>query len=59
MPSPPKYFGYNAGINKFEPFDYDNAHTNAIKKINAKDVKDKLKSGEITIIDVRSLKELN
>lgn len=59
MPSPPKYFGYNASINKFEPFDYENAHKNAIKKINVKDVKEKLKNGEVTIIDVRSLKELN
>lgn len=23
MPKPPQYFGYNAGVNKFNPFDYE------------------------------------
>jgi hypothetical protein len=33
MPSPPQYFGYNAGVNKFKPFDYDEAHDKSAKKI--------------------------
>jgi len=33
MPSPPQYFGYNAGINKFTPFDYDEAHSQSMNKI--------------------------
>lgn len=33
MPSPPQYFGYNAGVNKYQPFDYDEAHKNTMKKL--------------------------
>lgn len=59
MPSPPQYFGYNAGINKFKPFDYDSAHSNAIKQISVNELKNMLKNGDVTVIDVRSLKDLS
>ena len=39
MPSPPQYFGYNAGINKFKPFDYDKAYSYALKKIQGNQLK--------------------
>lgn len=29
MPNPPQYFGYNAGVNKFKPFDYNEAHSSS------------------------------
>jgi hypothetical protein len=31
MPTPPKYFGYNAKINKFEPLFFEEASKNALK----------------------------
>jgi hypothetical protein len=39
MPSPPQYFGYNAGVNKFKPFDYDQAYTNSSIKIQGNQLK--------------------
>lgn len=39
MPNPPQYFGYNAGVNKFRPFDYDEAHQNTMRKLSLSEVK--------------------
>lgn len=35
MPKPPDYFGYNAGINKFEPFNYDEAHSKTMTDLSS------------------------
>ena len=59
MPAPPQYFGYNAGINKFQPFDYDNAYEKSAKKIEASQLKEIVTKGETTIVDVRSMKDLS
>ncbi len=34
MPNPPSYFGYNARLNKFDNFDYEEAAKNCNVKIN-------------------------
>ena len=58
MPSPPAYFSYNARLNKFDKFDYEEAFNKANRKLSVDEVID-LKKQAIKIIDVRGVKELN
>ncbi len=58
MPSPPAYFSYNARLNKFDKFDYEEAFNKANTKLSVDEVIDLKKQG-IKIIDVRGVKELN
>lgn len=55
MPSPPAYFAYNARLNKFDKFDYDEAFQKANLKLSVDDVI-KLHKAGIKILDIRSLK---
>lgn len=38
MPSPPPYFAYNARLNKFDKFDYEEAFENADTKLSIDEV---------------------
>ena len=38
MPNPPSYFGYNASLNKFEPFFYEKAENSAHKHLSIEEV---------------------
>lgn len=58
MPSPPAYFSYNARLNKFDKFDYEEAFKKANTKLSVDEVIT-LKQQGIKIIDVRGVKELN
>lgn len=33
MPNPPQYFGYNAGINKYNPFDYQQVYSSVMLRL--------------------------
>lgn len=59
MPSPPQYFGYNAGINKFKPFDYDEAQEKALRKLTIDELKSALQTEKAVIIDARPVKDLS
>ena len=39
MPNPPQYFGFNAGVNKFKPFDYKEAHSKSDVKLSSTELK--------------------
>ena len=58
MPNPPQYFGYDANINKFNPFDYDEVQKIVMNKLSSEEVKNLVKD-DVVIIDVRSRDELN
>jgi hypothetical protein len=55
MPSPPAYFAYNARLNKFDKFDYDEAFQKANLKLSVDEVINLHKTGT-KIIDIRGLK---
>ena len=54
MPNPPQYFGFNAGINKFTPFDYDEAHSKANVKLSSSQLKELFNKQHVVIIDSRT-----
>lgn len=54
MPSPPAYFSYNARLNKFDKFDYEEAFNKANTKLSVDEVIS-LKQQGIKIIDVRGI----
>ena len=58
MPSPPAYFSYNARLNKFDKFDYEEAFKKANMRLSVDEVVT-LKQQGIKIIDVRGVRELN
>lgn len=53
MPNPPQYFGYNAGVNKFKPFDYEEAQTKVLKKLSATELQSAVQNEKAIIIDAR------
>ena len=57
MPTPPQYFGYDANINKFNPFDYNEVQKIVMNKLSAAEVK-KLVKDNATIIDIRTKEQL-
>jgi len=57
MPSPPSYFAYNARLNKFDKFDYEEALKKSNTKLSIDEFQNLQKSG-VKIIDVRGVNEL-
>jgi hydroxyacylglutathione hydrolase len=57
MPSPPSYFAYNARLNKFDKFDYEEAFKKSNTKLPIDEVY-KLQQSGVKIIDVRGVNEL-
>jgi hypothetical protein len=55
MPTPPAYFSYNATLNKFDKFDYEEAFKKTNTKLSIDEVH-KLQQLGIKIIDVRGPK---
>ena len=53
MPSAPSYFGYNANINKFEPFLYEEAAKKWHHHLTPDQVYQQSKEKDVRIIDVR------
>lgn len=58
MPAPPQYFGYNAGVNKFKPFNYEEAHENTSSKILGSQLRQIAEDEKAVIIDVRGKNDL-
>lgn len=58
MPKPPAYFGYNAKLNKFEPFFYEEAAKKVHKELSPEEVYSLSKSQDVIILDVRGTDEL-
>jgi hypothetical protein len=42
MPKPPQYFFFNAELNKFKPFDYDEVFGKVMRKLTIAEVKNYL-----------------
>lgn len=59
MPNPPAYFGYNVGLNKFEPFFYEAAAKNGKQLLTSDEVYKLSKAKDVIILDVRDAKYLN
>ena len=57
MPSPPQYFGHDVGINKYNPFDYEQIQNIVMNKLSAEKV-DSFVKEHVTIIDVRSKEDI-
>lgn len=58
MPSPPQYFGHDANINKFSPFDYESIQEVVMNKIDAQNIPKLIEHDHAFILDVRSVNEL-
>ena len=58
MPNPPAYFGYNAGLNKFEPFFFEKAEKSVHKHLSAEEVYKYSKEKGVIVLDVRDPKDL-
>jgi len=58
MPNPPSYFGYNAKLNKFEPFFHEEAAKNGQKHLGIDEVSSLLKEKDVILLDVRKPEEL-
>lgn len=58
MPSPPQYFGHDAYINKYSPFDYEEIQKFIMNKIPSDKLQDLVNKDSAIIIDVRPLEEL-
>ncbi len=52
MPTPPQYFGYNAEINKFSSFSFEEAYQNSSRKLTPEEVEQYLQD-DVVVIDVR------
>lgn len=53
MPSPPQYFGYNANINKFEPFFHETAAKKVHEDLTPERVRELSKQEDVIILDIR------
>lgn len=58
MPNPPSYFGYNAKLNKFEPFFYEDAAKTGQKQLSIDQVNNLMKEKGVILLDVRHNNEL-
>lgn len=58
MPNPPSYFGYNAKLNKFEPFFYEEAAKTGQNHLSIDEVSKLLNEDNVILLDVRKPEEL-
>ena len=58
MPNPPAYFGYNASLNKFEPFFYEKAEKKTHQHLSPEQVYKLSNEKGVTVLDVRDTKDL-
>lgn len=58
LPKPPQYFGYNARINKFEPFFFESVAKKSHEHLSPERVFELTQKEDVVIIDVRPLAEL-
>lgn len=58
MPKPPSYFGYNAKLNKFEPFFYEEAASKVFENLTAEQVYKLSQNEDVVVIDVRGTEAL-
>lgn len=58
MPSPPQYFGHDAYINKYSPFDYEEVQKFVMNQIPSSKLPDLIEKDHAVIIDVRPLDQL-
>jgi hydroxyacylglutathione hydrolase len=58
MPKPPAYFGYNANLNKMEPFFFEEASKKVYEELNLQQVYDLSQKDDVVILDVRGTEAL-
>lgn len=58
MPKPPAYFGYNAKLNKMEPFFHEEAAKKVFEELNPSQVYELSKKSDVVILDVRGTEAL-
>ena len=57
MPIPPQYFGYDANINKFNPFSFEETYAEVNKQLTPENVYAAMKNNFI-VIDVRGKNDI-
>lgn len=58
MPTPPQYFGHDAFINKFSPFDFEEVEKFVTNKLKAEQIPKMIEFDGVIVLDVRTLAEV-